>query len=113
MKQDRRTFNLYRIEEGSKKSGVFRGISPRQAALKAAKRGAQLFALRESDTRKLHIFQGWTEIVPRSDGQPKWLCKTMNIGKVRKLGVVHVKSLTDIPDNLVSLVDDLVERGPS
>lgn len=66
---------VLRDEEGNE-HGVFTGKQPRQAALKAANRGAgtkskpDIIRLRERGTKKVHVFKAWKELVaaPKKTG---------------------------------------------
>jgi hypothetical protein len=64
---DMRNFVL-RDEKGNE-HGVFTGKQPRQAALKAANRGAgtkskpEIIRLRERGTKKVHVFKAWKHTV--------------------------------------------------
>jgi hypothetical protein len=67
-----------RDEEGNE-HGVFTGKQPRQAALKAANRGSgtkkkpDIIRLRERNTKKVHVFKGWKEIVKAPENRPSWM----------------------------------------
>ncbi len=73
--------------------GVFSGNQPRQAALKAANRSKGTKAkpveirLRQSGTKKVHIFKGWKEIVPAPKNKPAWMPDKINKPNVEKVGV--------------------------
>jgi hypothetical protein len=68
--------------------GVYKGRSPRQAALKAANAGFEQFSLREKGTKKLHLFTGERKQVPKPTNAPEWMQGDM-IWKpnVKKIGI--------------------------
>ena len=74
---DKRNFVL-RNEDGTE-HGVFEGVQPRQAALKAANRGngtkakPETIRLRERGTKKVHVFKGWREKVKAPENRPSWM----------------------------------------
>jgi hypothetical protein len=74
---DTRNFVL-QDEEGNE-HGIFTGKQPRQAALKAANRGEgtkakpEIIRLRESGTKKLHVFKAWKQTVKAPENRPEWM----------------------------------------
>ena len=67
-----------RDEDGTE-HGVFTGKQPRQAALKAANRGTgtkknpEIIRLRERNTKKVHVFKGWKQVVKAPEKKPSWM----------------------------------------
>jgi hypothetical protein len=85
---DARNFVL-RNEDGIE-HGVFTGTVPRQAALKAAKKGngtrknPEIIRLRERGTKKIHIYQGWKQVVKAPEDKPDWMQEKINKPFVKK-----------------------------
>jgi hypothetical protein len=85
--------NFVLREKNGKETGVFTGHQPRQAALKAANRSKGTKAkpvelrLRERGTKKVHIYKGWTEVVPAPTNKPKWMPPKINKPNVKKVNV--------------------------
>jgi len=77
----------FELQVDGKIYGVFKGKSPRQAALKVANSGYTSFALREKGTKKLHVFTGERKKVPKPDNAPEWMGKMINKPNVKKLGI--------------------------
>ena len=79
---------------------IFTGSSPRQAALKAAKRGFTSFMFRErakknaDNTYTIHVFKGSVKWVsyPR-ENRPKWLPEKVRMPVVRKEKTVRIKEI--------------------
>lgn len=67
--------------------GVFKGKSPRQAALKVANAGYTEFSLREKGTKKLHLFTGERKQVPKPANAPEWMGELIWKPNVKKLGI--------------------------
>lgn len=82
---------VLRSKDGNETS-VFAGRQPRQAALKAANRigGTKNkpveIRLRERGTNKVHIFQGWNEMVSAPENKPSWMPDKINKPFVKKVG---------------------------
>ena len=97
----KRNFAL-RDADGEETS-VFSGSTPRQAALKAARRldpaGSEDDApreeirLREKGTEKVHIYEGWAWEENAPEDAPEWLEKQDSITKanVSKQGIEHLE----------------------
>lgn len=95
---DKRNFVLR--DESGEESSVFTGNTPRQAALKAARRldpapsedmaDSVQIQLRERGTSRVHIYeaQSWTE--EAGDDAPDWLGDEVTEANVSKQGVTHV-----------------------
>ncbi len=71
--------------------GVFTGKQPRQAALKAAnkdkgtKSKPVTLRLRERGTKKVHVFNGWKEVVDAPKNKPAWMADKVNKPFVKKV----------------------------
>ena len=81
---------VLRDEKGNEHS-VFTGKQPRQAALKAAnktegtKSKPVTLRLRERGTKKVHVFNGWKEIVDAPKNKPDWMPDKINKPFVKKV----------------------------
>ncbi|ERH02802.1 MAG: non-histone chromosomal protein MC1 [Halonotius sp. J07HN6] len=94
----KRNFAL-RETDGSE-SSVFSGNTPRQAALKAARRldpasseGAAErvdLELREKGTDKVHIYEGWAWEEEAPDNSPDWMPGEITEANVSKEGIEHL-----------------------
>ncbi len=94
----KRNFAL-READGSE-SSVFSGNTPRQAALKAARRldpasseGAAErvdLELREKGTDKVHIYEGWAWEEEAPDNSPDWMPGEITEANVSKEGIEHL-----------------------
>lgn len=86
------TKNFVLTDKKGSESSVFSGRQPRQAALKAANRigGTKSkpveIRLRERGTKKVHIFQGWKELVNAPKNKPAWMPDKINKPFVKKTG---------------------------
>ncbi len=79
---------------------VFTGSSPRQAALKAAKRGFKDFMFRErgrknSDgTFTIHVFKGsWKMVEYQRENKPAWLPDKIKMPVVKKVQTTRVEEI--------------------
>lgn len=98
---DKRNFAL-REQDGSETS-VFSGRTPRQAALKAARRldpaGSEDQAnrvelrLREKGTDRVHVYEGWAWEEAAPADAPDWLGDQVTEANVSKQGVDHVDEI--------------------
>ncbi len=98
---DKRNFAL-RTENGDEES-VFSGGTPRQAALKAARRlepapsesaaDREKLRLREKGTHKVHVYEGWAWEEDAPDDKPDWMPGDITKGNVEKQGVEHLEEL--------------------
>lgn len=98
MSNDKRNFAL-REPDGTEDS-VFTGSTPRQAAMKAARRlppanskeaaTPETIRIREHGTSKLHVYTAyaWTEAAPEE--APDWLDDEVTEANVSKEGVTHI-----------------------
>ncbi|WP_224267781.1 non-histone chromosomal MC1 family protein [Haloprofundus salinisoli] len=82
-------------------SSVFSGNTPRQAALKAARRlepgssedSAERteLQLREKGTDKVHIYDGWAWNETAPDNKPDWMPDDITEANVSKKGIEHIE----------------------
>jgi hypothetical protein len=85
--------NFVLREKNGKEEGVFTGHQPRQAALKAANRSKGTkskpveLRLRERGTKKVHIYNGWKQVVAAPKNKPKWMPAKINKPNVKKVSV--------------------------
>ena len=94
----KRNFAL-RDSDGTEES-VFSGNTPRQAALKAARRlepapsedDAEMteLRLREKGTSKVHIYDGWAWEETAPDDKPDWMPSEITEANVSKKGIEHL-----------------------
>lgn len=95
----KRNFAL-RDEDGSETS-VFSGNTPRQAALKVARRlrnvgesedraPHQEIRLREKGTDKIHVYEAWAWEESSSDSSPDWMPSKITEANVSKVGIEHL-----------------------
>jgi len=99
--QDKRNFALR--EEDGEESSVFSGGTPRQAALKAARRldpassenaaDPLELRLREKGTKKVHIYEGWAWEESAPSDKPDWMPEDITKGNVSKQGVEHLDEI--------------------
>ena len=97
---DKRNFAL-RQADGSE-SSVFSGRTPRQAALKAARRLEPASSedaaervelrLREKGTDKVHIYEGWSWRETAPDNKPDWMPSEITEANVAKQGIEHLEN---------------------
>ena len=98
---DKRNFAL-RDDDGTE-SSVFSGGTPRQAALKAARRlepapsvddaDPEEIRLREKGTKKVHIYEGWAWEESAPSDKPDWMPGDITKGNVSKQGVEHLDDI--------------------
>lgn len=87
-------------EADDTESSVFAGNTPRQAAMKAARRlepasseataDREELRLRERGTDKLHIYDAWAWEEEAPEDGPDWLSGTITEANVAKQGVDHL-----------------------
>jgi hypothetical protein len=97
---DKRNFAL---RQDDSESSVFSGRTPRQAALKAARRldPAQSEAeaetteirLREKGTKKVHIYDGWAWKEQAPSDKPDWMPGEITEANVSKRGIEHLEEI--------------------
>ncbi|WP_435196918.1 non-histone chromosomal MC1 family protein [Natronomonas sp. EA1] len=90
-------------EKNGEESSVFSGRTPRQAALKAARRldpaksekKAQKteLRLREKGTKKVHIYDGWAWKEEAPDDKPGWMPGEITEANVSKKGIEHLDEI--------------------
>jgi hypothetical protein len=87
-------------ESDGDESSVFSGNTPRQAALKAARRldpassegdaDRTEIRLREKGTDKVHIYEGWAWHEDAPDDKPDWMPNEITEANVSKQGIDHL-----------------------
>ncbi len=93
----------FALREHDGETSVFSGRTPRQAALKAARRlepadsegdadRADL-ELREKGTQKVHIYEGWAWREDAPDDKPEWMPERITEANVSKQGIEHLEEL--------------------
>lgn len=90
-------------ETGGDESSVFSGKTPRQAALKAARRldpapsedeaETEEIRLREKGEHKVHVYEGWAWEEQAPDDKPNWMPEEITKGNVSKQGVEHIDEI--------------------
>lgn len=102
MADDKRNFAL---REDGEETSVFSGGTPRQAALKAARRldpagheseartEAEELRLREKGTQKVHVYMGWAWEESAPEDKPDWMPGEITKGNVSKEGVEHLEEI--------------------
>jgi len=94
--------NFVLREEGDTETSVFSGSTPRQAALKAARRlepapsedavdDKTEIRLRERGTDKVHIYEGWAWKESSDEDAPEWLGEEVTKANVSKQGIDHLE----------------------
>jgi hypothetical protein len=95
----RKAAKKYYILKKGRKTAIFTGRSPRQAALKAATRGFTDIRLRERGRRNkdktysIHVFKGSVKTISAPADRPSWLPAKVKKPVVRKVGVERVRKL--------------------
>lgn len=87
-------------ESDGNETSVFSGNTPRQAALKAARRLEAAngeanadrveLRLREKGTQKVHIYEGWSWREEAPDDKPDWMPDVITEANVSKQGIEHL-----------------------
>jgi hypothetical protein len=91
----------FALRENGAETSVFSGSTPRQAALKAARRlddvgGSESSAprhdirLREKGTDKVHIYEAWAWEESSPDDAPDWMPGDITEANVSKQGIEHL-----------------------
>ena len=99
MARRKKAAKKYYILKQGRKSSIFTGRSPRQAALKAATRGVKEIRLRERGRRNrdgtysIHVFKGSVKTISAPEGRPEWLPAKVRKPVVRKVGVERVEKI--------------------
>ncbi|AHG02619.1 nonhistone chromosomal protein [Halobacterium sp. DL1] len=89
-------------EANGDETSVFSGNTPRQAALKAARRldgtgvsedeaDREDIRLREKGTDKVHIYEGWAWEEDAPDDKPDWMPGDITKANVSKQGIEHIE----------------------
>jgi hypothetical protein len=119
MSDDRRRFAL---RENGEETSIFKGKSPRQAALKAARRlparenkteakaNPERILLREHGTVKIHIYDAWAWRDSASEDEPEWLGDSVTRANVSKLGIETTAKSEDELD--YEQLEPLLTDGP-
>ncbi|WP_256295679.1 non-histone chromosomal MC1 family protein [Haloarchaeobius salinus] len=91
----------FALREDSGEESVFSGNTPRQAALKAARRldpassegdaDRTEIRLREKGTDKVHIYDGWAWNETAPDDKPDWMPEEITEANVSKKGIEHLE----------------------
>jgi hypothetical protein len=91
----------FALREENDEESVFSGNTPRQAALKAARRlepapsedaaAEQELRLREKGTDKVHIYEGWAWEEQAPDNKPDWMPEEITEANVSKKGIEHLE----------------------
>ena len=92
-------------EDGGDESSVFSGSTPRQAALKAARRledaeadeeaaraAATEIRLRERGTDRVHVYDAWAWESTAPDDSPDWMPSVITEANVSKKRIDHLES---------------------
>jgi len=90
----------FALREDDGEESVFSGNTPRQAALKAARRlepadsedaAEQVtLELREKGTDKVHIYEGWAWEEEAPENKPDWMPEVITEANVSKEGIEHL-----------------------
>ncbi|AKH98485.1 non-histone chromosomal MC1 family protein [Halanaeroarchaeum sulfurireducens] len=91
-------------ETDGTESSVFSGNTPRQAALKAARRLADVGSseesaprvevrLREKGTDKVHIYDAWAWEEDAPEDKPDWMPSDITEANVSKKGIEHIEEV--------------------
>jgi hypothetical protein len=89
--------------EAGNETSVFSGRTPRQAALKAARRldpadseqhaEHEELRLREKGTKKVHEYEGWAWEEEAPDDSPDWMPEVISEANVSKQGIEHLEEI--------------------
>jgi hypothetical protein len=104
MAQDTDTKRNFALRESSgDEPSVFSGRTPRQAALKAARRlepaaseqaaAREEIVLREKGTEKVHIYEGWAWEADAPADKPDWMAERITEANVSKHGIDHLDEI--------------------
>jgi len=92
----------FALREDGEETSVFSGNTPRQAALKAARRleaepseaaakdNAEEVRLREKGTDKVHKYDAWSWEDEAPDDSPDWMPEEITEANVSKKGIEHL-----------------------
>jgi hypothetical protein len=97
------TRNFALRDQTGTETSVFSGRTPRQAALKAARRlepaaseqeaDHERITLREKGTTKLHNYDGWAWEADAPDDKPDWMPERITKANVSKHGIEHLDDI--------------------
>lgn len=95
--------NFVLRDQDGEESSVFSGRTPRQAALKAARRlepgdsedsaDRQSIHLRERGTKKVHKYEAWAWREPAPADKPDWMPDEITSANVSKEGIEHLEEI--------------------
>lgn len=92
----------FALRNSGEETSVFSGATPRQAALKAARRldpedseadaqsDATEIRLREKGTSKVHVYEAWSWETEAPDAEPDWMPSEITKSNVSKQGIEHL-----------------------
>jgi len=92
----------FALREDGEETSVFSGNTPRQAALKAARRleaessesaaksNAEEVRLREKGTDKVHKYEAWSWEDEAPEDSPDWMPEEITEANVSKKGIEHL-----------------------
>ena len=90
----------FALRDDGEEESVFSGNTPRQAALKAARRldpasseqaaDEEELRLREKGTDKVHVYDGWAWEEEAPDDKPDWMPEEITEANVSKKGIEHL-----------------------
>ncbi|XGI83736.1 non-histone chromosomal MC1 family protein [Halorutilales archaeon Cl-col2-1] len=96
----------FALREDGQETSVFSGNTPRQAALKAARRlddvygseedakdNATEIRLREKGTDKVHIYDAWSWEEEAPENKPDWMPDEITEANVSKKGIEHLEEV--------------------
>lgn len=91
----------FALRDDGEETSVFSGNTPRQAALKAARRlepassedaaDRTELRLREKGTDKVHIYEGWAWREEAPENSPDWMPDEITEANVSKQGIEHIE----------------------
>lgn len=89
----------FALRENGEETSTYSGNTPRQAALKAARRldsarseeatDRTELRLREKGTDRVHVYEGWAWEEEAPEDGPDWMGDTVSEANVSKQGVEH------------------------
>jgi hypothetical protein len=91
-RQAREKFSFFLLDEDGLKLATYHTNQPRMAALKAATAGHTNIRLRKAHEDRIHVFKGFTKIVPKPKGAPTWMADKIKKPYVTKVGIIHPRT---------------------
>lgn len=98
-----KTRNFALRDRTGTETSVFSGRTPRQAALKAARRldpaaseqeaVPEEIVLREKGTSKVHRYEGWAWEADAPENKPDWMPERITEANVSKQGIAHLDEI--------------------